>query len=402
MRELRKRHRAERAEHDSGDPSRETQHQRLDKELEQNIEARRAQRLAHADLACAFRDRHEHDVHDADAADEQADCSDARQQVGERLRRVLERGENVRLVSDLEIVLAAGSDLMLAPHHALDLDHRERHLRHTGRVHGDRAQPVRTHDAVAAGLQRNQDLLVRIPESSRRALRRQDADDLEWNPANLNLLPDHRGRIPVEHVRNRRAEHRVAAAPLVFTRREHSAGRDRVVLDRRIVGCGADDAHIPVLPEVLDLQVAGQLGHDAFDVARIPRQRGRVIDRDAHALVEHDRDPAPKRLSGINRQQRRAECLQPRLHGLLGSAAERHHRDHRADADDDAQHRQERPQLVGADRLERDLDDFPEQHPRASWGSPAAAVWSSAAAAARRASRRPSPGACAVACRAAH
>src|SRR2546422_2918896 len=39
-----------------------------------------------------------------------------------------------------------------------------------------------------------------------------------------------------------------------------------------------------------------------------------------------------------------------------------HHRDHGAHADDDPQHREERAELVGPQRLERDPDDLAQEH----------------------------------------
>src|SRR5690606_32331868 len=61
---------------------------------------------------------------------------------------------------------------------------------------------------------------------------------------------------------------------------------------------------------------------------------------------------------------------------LLGTLAQRDHRDDRADTDDDAQHRQERAQLVGADRAQRDVDRFADDHrrllPATTAGRPAA------------------------------
>ena len=50
------------------------------------------------------------------------------------------------------------------------------------------------------------------------------------------------------------------------------------------------------------------------------------------------------------------------LDRALRAAADRHHRDDRADADHDAEHREQRAQLVRAQRAERDGDDFAEEH----------------------------------------
>ena len=58
----------------------DAQHHGLDEELQEDVAPRRAERLANADLARPLGDRHEHDVHDADAADEQRHGGDAGEQ----------------------------------------------------------------------------------------------------------------------------------------------------------------------------------------------------------------------------------------------------------------------------------------------------------------------------------
>ena len=62
---------------------------RLDQELPADHRRPGAERLAQADLPGPLGDRHQHDVHDADAADQQRERRDARQQDGQRL---LDRG----------------------------------------------------------------------------------------------------------------------------------------------------------------------------------------------------------------------------------------------------------------------------------------------------------------------
>ena len=57
----------------------ERRRQPLEQELQQDRAAPRAERLAQADLARPLGDRHEHDVHHADAADGQRQHADERQ-----------------------------------------------------------------------------------------------------------------------------------------------------------------------------------------------------------------------------------------------------------------------------------------------------------------------------------
>ena len=65
------------AEHDADDAADHAQGHRLDQELKQDVAAAGADRHADADLARPLGDADEHDVHDADAADEQRDAGDA-------------------------------------------------------------------------------------------------------------------------------------------------------------------------------------------------------------------------------------------------------------------------------------------------------------------------------------
>ena len=51
--------------------ARRRERQRLDEELSEDVARLRAERHADADLARPLRDADEHDVHDADAADEE-------------------------------------------------------------------------------------------------------------------------------------------------------------------------------------------------------------------------------------------------------------------------------------------------------------------------------------------
>src|SRR5881227_344460 len=118
-----------------------------------NMMLKRVARLAHADLAGALGDGHEHDVHDADAAHEQAHGGDAGEQILERVGGLLQRREDVGLVADLEVVVLAGPDLVLAPQHALDLDHGEVHRLQIDGLDRDGPEPVGADHAVAGRLQ---------------------------------------------------------------------------------------------------------------------------------------------------------------------------------------------------------------------------------------------------------
>ena len=55
-----------------------------------------------------------------------------------------------------------------------------------------------------------------------------------------------------------------------------------------------------------------------------------------------------------------AEARNGICHTLRHAHADGHHRDNSADADDDAEHRQERAQLIGKKRIDRDAHAFRE------------------------------------------
>ncbi len=89
-----------------------------------------------------------------------------------------------------------------------------------------------------------------------------------------------------------------------------------------------------------------------------------VVHRQPLALVHLH----PLRVAGDDvGRALQAERLGAELEHLVGHVAvepldDRHHRDHRGDADQDAQHGQQRAQLVGPQRLHRDADRLTEEH----------------------------------------
>ena len=99
---------------------------RLGDELRQDIALARPDRLAHADLARALGDADEHDVHDADATDQQRDRGNHEQEDLVRLLRVLRRLQLVLLVHHLPVRHAV-SGAMLPAQRIIDLTDRRTH-----------------------------------------------------------------------------------------------------------------------------------------------------------------------------------------------------------------------------------------------------------------------------------
>src|SRR5688572_5108166 len=178
--EARQRSRSHRAKQDPQSATQQAQSYGLYEELQQNAEARRAERHANSDLARPFRYADEHDVHDADAADEEADAGDAREQHREGLLRFLLRVEKLAPINDREVVRRARRQLVPPAQHTLDIDHRAFHRRVRRDADADVVHLIAAEDALLGRSERDQRGKVGalIAEAAADAL--EDADDLEW------------------------------------------------------------------------------------------------------------------------------------------------------------------------------------------------------------------------------
>ena len=81
---------------------------RLDEELHEDRPPSRTERAPHADLARPFGDRHQHDVHHADSADEQRDEADRDRDAEQRRGLLVEDLDELRLAIDREGVAGLG------------------------------------------------------------------------------------------------------------------------------------------------------------------------------------------------------------------------------------------------------------------------------------------------------
>ena len=97
----------------------ERQGHRLDEELQQDVAAPRAQALQDADLAGTLRDRHQHDVHDADATHQERDADDAAEDGARHVEDLVDAVGELRCGLDLEIIVLSWLQVMLAAQHPL-------------------------------------------------------------------------------------------------------------------------------------------------------------------------------------------------------------------------------------------------------------------------------------------
>ena len=123
------------------------------------------------------------------------------------------------------------------------------------------------------------------------------------------------------------------------------------------VGGAAEDGDILQSRAVVFDSFGGLLFHDhGLDAGNAVGNGGRVVEDQAAGAALSRRPAAPE--AGLDEEQVRAQAGDLLLDGGLGPGADGDHDDDRRDADDDAQHRQERADLVLEDRLPGDSHDF--------------------------------------------
>src|SRR5687768_7135967 len=340
--ELGQRDRPGPAEDDPADTAKQAQYHRLDEELQQDVPRRRAQRLSNPYLTRPLRHRHQHDVHDADAADKEADGRDSGEQKRENLGRLSEGVEEIRLTPDLEVVVATGQQTVLPPQHFLDLCHGVGDRRLARRDHTDLADAIRSEDAELRRTERNQHLIVGIAEAAGRPLRRQNPDHLELDSTNSHVLPNQIARVgDAEVVDYRRAHNGDSSALLVIDLGEHLPGSEVVLSHFEVIRCRAEYLGVGVGGEVLYLEVARHLGlHRCYQRTVCFLERTRVGNRE-RCTVGLGGDACANDLARHHREKRRTERRDPRVNRLLSAASESDDGDDRADSDDHAQHREE-------------------------------------------------------------
>jgi hypothetical protein len=130
------------ADDDTRQAADKADHHGLGQKLKQHIEAARANRYTDAYLARPFGDRDQHDVHHDNAADHQRDHGNRRQQIGERVLRLIGRGDGIRHVPDVEVFLA-----MAVHQQGMESDLHHAHVRARLHSHDDVFEEPLSEDA---------------------------------------------------------------------------------------------------------------------------------------------------------------------------------------------------------------------------------------------------------------
>ena len=215
----------------------------------------------------------------------------------------------------------------------------------------DVVDPIGAEDLKAPGLERDEDLLVGVAEAGRtlsghhadhRELPRRDADLLADDG-----LADRRRRAAAGRRRRARRRARDPCSPRGVNMRPSA-----IVKPRTSRKFGA----VPVTCTfVFLLRHTTCSGRSCCWLTPTTCRRAlddRLHVRHAQLCRRRRADAALLHALRIDLEDRRSEPRDAILDGVLRAVAERDHRDHRADADDDAEHREQRPQLVGAQRRE--------------------------------------------------
>ena len=339
------------ADQDADQAADERQRQGLDEELAEDVAALGAERLADADLAGPLADRHQHDVHDPDAPDDQRDRGDAAQQQGQRPADRRGRVEQLGLVEDREVVRVARADAMPHPEELGDRIARRLHVGAVRDADPDRPDTGPADEVLANRAQRHEHLVVGVLEA-RAALRLQDPDDLERDATDSHLRADRLGA-EAEVAGGRGAEHDRAQSAVDGNVGQEGALPDLIGANGGVVGRGAHDRC---------RDRVGRARRDDGLRLDLGRDRGQPVQRrDCGRVVQGQRGIAAT-ARGTDRQQVRAEAAQLLRDARRRATADAHERDHRRHADDHAEHRQRGADPAAAETGQGETDELQGAH----------------------------------------
>ncbi len=349
----------------------EGQDHRLDQELGEDVALPRPDRHPDPDLPRPLRHRHEHDVHDPDAADQQGDGGDPAQQEAHDPGGGLGQGQHLREVPHREVVGSLRSDpvalaqqlghLLLGLLDAVPVD----------RLHQDDAH--RPHVRAPGQLllhrrDREEHRVVLVLALRRLPLPVEDADDREGGPLDPHDLP-HRVLGAEQVVGHRLPEQADLRGGLGLLRGEVPPGHDDPLAHLQELGGASLEDRAPVLVPVYHGPAGPHGGGGCPDRGELPPDGARVRHRQRGRAAESR--PQPSRRGAPRNHEEQVRPHGGDLGGdpLVRSRADRHHDDDRRHADDHPQHREDGAHLVRAQRAEGDLSRGQEVHPAVSRGA---------------------------------
>src|SRR5262245_56527145 len=222
------------ADHEGEDHAQDTaegsQRHGLEQELADDVAFAGADGLADADLAGAFGDADEHDVHHADAADQQAHGRDGDREQTDAGRDSVELFDNFVGRGEGKIVRLAVLHATLTAQNLLDLI--QPFAQHVGPGLDVQVHFLADRRKFAAGLERDEDRVVLFALSEESVLTLlQHADYLKRAAEQLNLFAGHAGLIRKERFDDVDADDHHVAAMLVVNLRDETSLLQRGVGD---------------------------------------------------------------------------------------------------------------------------------------------------------------------------
>src|SRR5207247_1210222 len=158
------------AERDANPSAEQAEDDRFEEDLQQHIAPARADGHAQADLARPLGDRHQHDIHDPDAAHQQRHAGDAGEQRHHGLRRFFPDARHFLHRADHEVVRVARLNLVTPAEQRGDGVGRSGRFRRRGGRHGDLLDERDAAQLFHHGRIRHEDRVVLILAHARLAL----------------------------------------------------------------------------------------------------------------------------------------------------------------------------------------------------------------------------------------
>ena len=224
----------------------------FDEELHHDVLEGRAQGFTDADFPRPFSDGDHHDVHDADAADDERNGGDTAQEEGQHGRRAGHGFHEARQVADVEVVFLAVHDVMALAQQRFDFGLDLFDFIGAGDLDVDGADVGNAHEAFLGRRQGDDDDIVLVLAHGGLALAFQDADDLVRLVVDADVLADRVGFVE-EVGRDRRSDDGDAVARVEVALCDEGARLDDEGADVQVFRRDAVDRCIPVLVAVDDL-----------------------------------------------------------------------------------------------------------------------------------------------------
>jgi hypothetical protein len=335
----------------------ERQRHRLDQELQQHLPPPRPNGEADADLAGPLGDGHEHDVHDADAAHQQADGRDDPEEGGEDAGRALDNARDLGHVLPRKVVVLPRRDAPPPAQQPLDVG---LHAGRGGLAHRrgeDEVHVVGARDAAMEGAEGREDEVVLVHPEGRLAPLLQHAHHAAGGRAQADgradrvlqaeeLLPD--GGPEQAHER---------AGPQLPLR-ERAPFYQWPVARRQVVVRRARGGGRPVFVAVDGDDGGGRRGRHRLDARHLALEGLHVGPIEGLGPHLHAAVLGPRARSHDDQVAAEAGDLAGDLRG--GSAPQRHHADDGPHPNHDAENGEDRAHGVAPDLTQGQPDGAPD------------------------------------------